>query len=272
MIRAALVLVLSIPFAYNWCGAISAHAADPVRLRVLTYNIHHGAGVDRKLDLNRIAAVIGQTDPDIVALQEVDQGVARSNRVDQPAELARLTGLNVVFGDNISFGGGKYGNAVLSRFTIVDHVNHRLPNVRNGEQRGVIEATIQVPRLSEPIVLFATHLDHRSDDEERLKSARAINVLAAKRTGQSCLLAGDLNDVAGSRTLNEFTKMWHPIQDKPLLTVPVTTPAKQIDFVLYRPADQWQVVEARVLPEAVASDHRAVFCVLQLQSAPSDRN
>ncbi|MCA9127909.1 MAG: endonuclease/exonuclease/phosphatase family protein, partial [Planctomycetales bacterium] len=121
-----------------------AHGADePIRLRVLSYNIHHGEGVDRKLDLERIAKVILSVKPDVVALQEVDRNVKRSEGVDQPKELARLTEMNVIFGANIELQGGHYGNALLSRFPNVQNKNHLLPNIGDGEQRGVIEATIE---------------------------------------------------------------------------------------------------------------------------------
>ena len=62
-------------------------AGGHLRLRVLSYNIHHGEGVDRKLDLPRIASVIKSVKPDLVALQEVDQGTERTNKIDQAAEL-----------------------------------------------------------------------------------------------------------------------------------------------------------------------------------------
>ena len=75
--------------------------AEERTLRVLTYNIHHGAGVDGKLDLKRIASVITGSKADIVALQEVDRNTARAGKVDQVAELARLTKMNALFGPNI---------------------------------------------------------------------------------------------------------------------------------------------------------------------------
>lgn len=92
---------------------------EPLRLRVLTYNIHHGEGVDGRLDLVRIAKVIQEVDPDIAALQEVDQNAGRSGQVDQAAELGRLTKMRSVFGGNIELQGGKYGNALLTRFEII---------------------------------------------------------------------------------------------------------------------------------------------------------
>ena len=81
----------------------------PREIRVLTYNIRHGEGMDHKIDLPRIAKVIVAAKPDIVALEEVDQGTRRASGVDQPAEFARLTGMNVVFGRNIAYDGGGYG-------------------------------------------------------------------------------------------------------------------------------------------------------------------
>jgi endonuclease/exonuclease/phosphatase family metal-dependent hydrolase len=144
------------------------------RIRVLSYNIHHGEGIDRKLDLERIARVILSVKPDLVALQEVDRNTDRTNKIDQPAELARLTKMHVAFGGNIEFQGGQYGNAVLSKSPIRRHKNHVLPNLDDGEQRGVLEVEVEFAK-GLPIVLFATHLDHRAKDRERIASARTIN-------------------------------------------------------------------------------------------------
>jgi len=240
----------------------TVNGAEPVRLRVLSYNIHHGEGVDRKLDLERIARVIREVEPDLVALQEVDQRVKRSGSVDQPAELARLTKMQVVFGANIELQGGHYGNAVLSRLPIIRHKNHLLPNVEAGEQRGVLEVELEM--ADERLLLFATHLDHRRDDCERIASARAINELALTQAKQPALLAGDLNDTPDSKTLAEFALQWTSASEKSLATIPVSRPTRQIDFLLYRPQNRWKVVEIKVLDEAVASDHRPIFAVLEL--------
>ena len=255
-IRAAALLAM--------LAGTTADAEDPLRLRVLCYNIHHAEGVDRKLDVERIGRVIRSVEPDLVALQEVDQNVTRTQGVDQPAELARLTKMHIVFGANIRFQGGHYGNALLSRFPIAWHKNHLLPNVDGSEQRGVIEAEVKVPGADLPLLLLATHLDFRADPRERLASAKVINDLVAKRPEQPALLAGDLNATPDSITLQEFEKSWTRANQKALATVPVNEPAKQIDFILYRPASRWTVIEVKVLGESVASDHRAIFAVLEL--------
>ncbi len=114
---ARILCVLALAFVAPASGAT---AAEPFRIRVLCYNIHHGEGVDKKLDLDRIAKVILSVSPDVVALQEVDRKTKRTNHVDQSSELARLTKMKVVFEKNIDFQGGHYGNAVLS--TRISHL------------------------------------------------------------------------------------------------------------------------------------------------------
>ncbi|MCL4203504.1 MAG: endonuclease/exonuclease/phosphatase family protein [Pirellulaceae bacterium] len=242
-----------------------------LRLRVLSYNIHHGEGTDRKLDLPRIAGVIRSVKPDLVALQEVDQGTQRTNQVEQAAELARLTGLNVVFGGNIRYQGGDYGNAVLSAMPIQRHKNHLLPQLDDGEQRGVLQVEIELPDQFGRLLLLATHLDYRADDRERIASAKVINQLASDGKDQPAVLAGDLNDVPDSRTLQELETVWTRANQKPLPTIPVDQPSRQIDFILFRPAERWQAVEVQVLDEAVASDHRAIFAVLELLPGKTNR-
>jgi endonuclease/exonuclease/phosphatase family metal-dependent hydrolase len=230
-------------------------------LHVVTYNIHHGEGTDGKVDIERIAAVIKQADPDLVALQEVDQKVKRSGGVDQPAELARLTGLHVVFGGNIPLEGGEYGNAVLSRFPIKRHENHLLPRTDGGEQRGVLEVELEVPG-KERLILLATHFDHRRPDAQRIDSAKVINALASKYKDEMVVLAGDLNDVPESNSLAQLLSQWKTATSEPMPTYPVQNANRQIDYVLVYPASRWRKHTGKVLDEAVASDHRALWVEL----------
>ncbi|MFG0333039.1 MAG: endonuclease/exonuclease/phosphatase family protein [Maioricimonas sp. JB049] len=242
----------------------TAPASEPLRLCVLSYNIHHAEGVDRKLDLERIAGVIRAVEPDLVALQEVDRDVRRSESVDQPAELARLTGMEGVFGGNIELQGGGYGNAVLSRLPVIRHENHLLPRFDDGEQRGVLEVEVTLPGDRGRLLLLATHFDHRRNERERIASAGAVNELVAKRPGLPALLAGDLNAVPESEPLRIIGEQWTRSNAEVQPTIPVKEPTRQIDYVLYRPEGRWKVIETKVLDESVASDHRAFLAVLEL--------
>src|SRR5437773_925395 len=119
-----------------------ADAELPREIRVVTYNIRHGEGMDHKIDLLRIAKVIVAAKPDIVALEEVDQGTKRTSGSDQPAEFARLTGMKVVFGRNIPYDGGGYGTAVLTKLPVRSSSSVKLKSYyestpEHKEQRGV---------------------------------------------------------------------------------------------------------------------------------------
>jgi endonuclease/exonuclease/phosphatase family metal-dependent hydrolase len=239
-------------------------ANEPLRLRVLSYNIHHGEGVDGRLDLPRIANVIREVNPDLVSLQEVDQNVARTNHIDQAKELSRLLGMQVAFGGNIDLQGGKYGNAVLSRMDIARHQNHLLPNTHGGEQRGVLAVELNLPTVEERLLFLATHFDHRRDEQQRLDSSQAINELLQEYPGRIALLVGDLNATPDSQTLAILQQRWRLANEQALPTIPVEKPTRQIDFILFYPSDRWRVIETKVLDEAVASDHRPLLSVLEL--------
>src|SRR6185436_14707317 len=121
------------------CQTAPQPAASPTTFRVMTYNLHHGEGLDGKVDLLRIAELTKREGADLVALQEVDKGVERTARRDFPDELAALTGLTCVFSNNYHFQGGEYGNAVLTRFPIKSWTNTHFKKVNETEQRGILQ-------------------------------------------------------------------------------------------------------------------------------------
>ena len=234
-----------------------------LRLRILSYNIHHAEGVDGKLDVPRIAQVILSVEPDLVALQEVDKNTTRTGKVNQDIELANLTKMNSVFGSNITFQGGQYGNAILSKFPIIKNKNFLLPNVDSGEQRGLLRSQIQISN-KENVLFFSTHLDHRRSDTERLASAEAINQIISLNNKSPAILAGDFNDVPESPTLKELGKLWLRTNKKILKTIPASKPSRQIDYIFVQPKERWKIIESQVLDEDIASDHRAIFSIIEL--------
>ncbi len=248
-------------------------AQQPDRLTVLTYNIQIGMGIDKKTDLERTAAVIRAEAPDIVALQEVDRKARRSNGVDQAVELARLTGMHMIFGkasvrEGIDEDGGDYGVTILSRFPIKRSQNRTLPFTRGYELRSVLEVEFDWPLHSGervPIRFFDTHFDNASEPD-RIASANLVNQLALTDTSIPTILAGDFNARPGSQPIQILSQQWTLAgagRDMP--TFPASTPRNQIDYVFYRPAHSWKVVEASVVDAPNASDHRPVRIVLEYQ-------
>ena len=250
-------------------------AAAPLRLRVLTYNIHHGEGSDRKVDLERIARVVSEQKPDLVALQEVDVKTQRTGGVDQPAVLAKLTGLHAAFGRGIDYQGGQYGNAILSRFPIRGTHVYPLPAKDGEERRNALVVTVR-PREDGPEITFvATHLNYR-DEAERLREAEEIHRVLKDREDKPTILAGDLNARPESKTIGRFVPGWKDAAAEggkgdagAAPTFPADKPNRRIDFVMLRPPAAWQVVETKVVAEPVASDHRPVLAVVELKPGAS---
>lgn len=247
------------------CAPLMKSAA-PTTLRVMTYNIHHGEGLDGKLDLSRIAELINRERADIVALQEVDKGVRRTAGRDIPAELASLTGLTAVFSNNFPFQGGEYGNAVLTRFPIKRWNNHHYKMLRAGEQRGVLKLTLDVH--GREVVLMNTHIDYRSDDAERWQNIGEIESLAAAHGDAPLILCGDFNDTPGSRVhqrLSEtFTDSWATVGVGDGFGFPADKPVKRIDYIWVCKTGSLKPINAWLTPSD-ASDHLPLIVEFELR-------
>src|SRR5256885_8646996 len=168
-----------------------APSTNAKTIRVMTYNIHVGVGMDKKLDLPRIAGVIKQQHPDLVGLQEVDRGVERTQRIDEIAELAKLTHMDYAFAFNLRYQGGQYGVAILSRFPI-SSFDHRLyKNTREAERRGFIRAEVAINGRT--VNFVTTHLDYQYDDGRVFEAEQLLSAL--KDVKGPLILVGDFNDV-----------------------------------------------------------------------------
>ncbi|HUF60878.1 MAG TPA: endonuclease/exonuclease/phosphatase family protein [Verrucomicrobiales bacterium] len=241
---------------------------QPLRLRVVSWNIHHGEGLDRKIDLERIAASLREWHPDLVALQEVDVKTQRSAGVDQAAELGRLMDMEVRFASAMEWGGGHYGLAILGPAAMSEVTIDHLPNEDGLEPR--IAASIELDIAPGQRIRFVnTHLTS-TGDALRLRQCQALTAAFADSELPS-VLAGDLNAEPGSPELEELGR-WLDFApeagSEP--TVPADQPGRRIDFAGPDRRSGSKVIESRVPGEAVASDHRPVLVVLELTLAPRE--
>ena len=250
----ALVVALASGRALN-----SAAQDSNTTFRVMTYNIHHGEGLDGKVDLQRIADLIKQEKADIVALQEVDKGVARTAKRDLPAEFAALTGMTCVFSNNYHFEGGEYGNAVLTRFPVTSWTNNHYTMLRKGEQRGILQLVLKV--AGRDLVFMDTHIDYRADDSERLINVDQIDAMLPAYAGKPLIMCGDFNDTPGSRTYEKlaarFIDTWKAAGSGDGFSIPAEKPRQRIHSLWILKGSPIEPVKAWV-PESEASDHRPV--------------
>ncbi|CAN5859293.1 endonuclease/exonuclease/phosphatase family protein [soil metagenome] len=245
-----------------------AATADPPgadTVRVVTWNIFGGNDLERRSNLERVAAVIDTLHADIVLLQEVDRLTARSGRVDQAAVLAAATGFHVVFGKSIDHGGGEYGNAILSRWPvqtsrIVPLDSLLPPELAAGvqEARTLLHIVVETP--AGPLHVGNTHLDHRATSPLRQPQALALLAYLADAVppGAAMVLGGDLNalpDAVEVRALgSRFTDAWIACGAGPGFTFRADRPDRRIDYVLFSAVS---CVSARVLDRPL-SDHLPV--------------
>jgi endonuclease/exonuclease/phosphatase family metal-dependent hydrolase len=243
---------------------------------VLTWNIHHGEGLDKKVDADRIAKVILSAKPDVVALQEIDRGVERTGKIDLITKLADLTDMTYAFGKTIDYQGGDYGNAFLTRFPILEERNLHYTLVQPGEPRGLLQLILNV--RGEEIVVASTHLESRSDDSARMSSVGELRTLLRGYSPRPVIVCGDFNDLPESRSITELKKdyidTWALVNRGEGFTFPSDAPRKRIDYILVlnnsksdsaSAAVQLRPLSARVLPSS-ASDHLPLLVEFELRT------
>jgi endonuclease/exonuclease/phosphatase family metal-dependent hydrolase len=197
--------------------------------------------------------------------------VRRSGGVHQAQRLGELTGLSVHYGPTQHYEGGLFGNAVLTKLPVKDVLIHPLPYTeatpeRTTYPRGFVAVTVEEPG-GKPIRFVSTHFQHNVE-EDRIAEAKAVNELIADRKdGIPVILAGDINATPESEPMKILLTKWQNVTDEPAApTVPSKEPTSRIDYLFFRKDDPFEPVEARVIPEAMASDHRPVFAVLRIKA------
>jgi len=241
-----------------------ANAQKQNVIKVLSFNILHGATTNGDFDLDKISQVIKDADPDLVALQEVDYKTNRAKKYDLATELGWRTKMAPLFARAMSFDGGEYGEGILSKTSFVQTRNMALPFTPGNEPRSAAAITT-ILSGGDTISFIGTHLDHLRDEKDRISQAKKINEVFSKNKYPS-ILAGDLNAVPGSNTMNIFEEIWMGSYDKknPQPTIPSDGPTKKIDYVMFLPENRWKLLDKKVICDAIASDHCAYLVTLEL--------
>lgn len=263
MRRVLIPLLLLVPLAACQPSGTSLPAPEAGTLRVVSYNIRHGRGMDSTVDLERTAAVLRALRPDVVGLQEVDNRVTRTGSVDQAERLGRLLGMHHAFGKFMDYQGGQYGMAILSRFPV--GAVREVPLPEGNEPRVALAVEVRPPGMA-PVVVVNVHFDWVAADRFRFAQATALTRFLASLPGP-WLLVGDFNDVPGSRTLALFQRRADQAR-KPRanrFTFPSPAPEKEIDYIFGGPRGRWTLDTARVVAETAASDHRPVVAEVRFR-------
>lgn len=226
-------------------------------VRVMSYNIRHGMGMDNKMDVERIGKLIIDMQPEVIGLQEVDSMVNRSGNIDILQLLSTQTGMYATFGFSILHDGGKYGNGMLTREKPLTVDKIALPGVREARTALIVEL--------KNYVVINTHFS--LDEAERVESVNIITELA-KKYDKPVFLIGDLNATPDSLPLEILKKEWQILSNPKQPTSPSINPVRTIDYVLgyVSNGQTYTKHNAQVIDEQVASDHRPLFVDIQLKN------
>jgi len=261
--KVKIVLLLTVLLAAQACRAQDL-SDNHIIVKILSFNIYHGATTRGDYNLDAIVRVIIDADPDLVALQEVDFRTNRSGKIDLATELGIRTKMAPLFGRAMFYDGGEYGEAILSKYSFISTRNVPLPFTPGNEPRTALEAVV-VLSSGDTIALIGTHFDHLNPETDRIAQAEKVNEVFASGPCPA-ILAGDLNAQPGSNPINILEEVWSSSYDKnnPEPTFPSDAPGKKIDYVMYFPAERWETLKTKVICDSIASDHCAYLVTLEL--------
>lgn len=242
-------------------------------LRVITYNIHRAIGVDRRFRPERIVRILRHYDPDVVLLQEVDEGAPRSRELNLAKELAAAAGYpHFALGHNVSLKKGRYGNATLSRFPILRERNIDLSVAESWIRRGCQHTTLDLNANGLRLEVFNLHLGlsarERSKQIELLKRSHELSSVDPQTP---VLVGGDFNDW---RSLLQplFTNGlgFGCATERPrgpyrcIPTYPAFSPQGGLDRLYHRGMKLLSVHSCRLQIARVASDHLPVLAEFEV--------
>jgi endonuclease/exonuclease/phosphatase family metal-dependent hydrolase len=233
------------------------------RLRVMTYNVHSCLGMDGKISPHRIARVIERFDPDIVALQEIDLGRARTRGHDQAKMIAEELGMQASFCPTVVRGNELYGHALLSRLPVEVHCTGLLcggPTAPNREPRGALLVKIQIEH--DHLYFLNTHFGlGRFERASQVADLLGEKWLGAIELDEPLIVCGDFNMVPGSLPYRALASRLHDVQlarsdFRPLKTFAALFPFSRIDHIFVSMHFEVQKIQ---VPQnhltRVASDH-----------------
>lgn len=222
----------------------------------MTYNVHRCIGSGGHDSTADITAVIGEAEPDLVALQELDAPETDEDEGAHHArDIARGLGMTLLFCRTFRRGVGFYGHALLSRTPLeLMRVTTFATVHADSEPRGAIWGKTEIAGRRLDVV--STHLGlSRRERKQQSHELLGAQWLGSGEMGAQRILCGDLNAVQHARTYRHFASQMNDAQrvlpgHRPRPTFPSTLPIVRIDHVFV-------TRDIRVLGVTVPRDARA---------------
>jgi endonuclease/exonuclease/phosphatase family metal-dependent hydrolase len=225
-----------------------------VALRIATYNIHRSRGLDGRTRPERIAAVLSDIDADIIALQEV---IGSGPRGGSHAEaIGAALGMGWVMAPARLLRGHHFGNAVLSRFPITQHLGHDL-SWKTCEPRRLQRVDVTVNGAA--LHIYNVHLG-TAILERRHQAQRLASIVSDRHVVGPKLVIGDFNEWMKGLATTLLSARLRSVDLKDFLprrrTYPGLFPLLHLDHIYYAGRVEVVAVELpRTRLALVASDH-----------------
>jgi endonuclease/exonuclease/phosphatase family metal-dependent hydrolase len=242
-------------------------------MRIMTYNVHGCVGVDRKLDVGRVAAVIAQSRPDVVALQELDVGRARSGGEDQAHAIASRLGMTFHFNPAINLAEERYGDAILTALPMRLAKCGPLPIMRQFralEPRGAVWAAVEVDGVE--VQVINTHLGLVPLEQRgQMASLLGRDWIDHEDCRAPAILLGDFNATSRYAVYRSAVARLKDVQTmmgpkRPTPTFPSRFPVLRIDHIFATEGVEVVDVHAPAGPLAqAASDHLPLVADLRVR-------
>jgi endonuclease/exonuclease/phosphatase family metal-dependent hydrolase len=233
-----------------------------VSFRITTYNVHKCRGLDGRRRPQRIVEVLRETDPDIIALQEVVGMDERERERNQVRFIAEELGFYYRIGENRRLYGGAYGNAVITRLPIAGEHNHDI-TWRKSEPRGCLQVSLALEDQQappHPLRIYNVHLG-TGFFERRYQATRLLEVLGDHSEDASPrLILGDFNEWPRGLATRLLEQHFYTAEPKRRLgrawSYPGILPVAHVDHIYYDPSLRLQKVTVhRSRLALIASDH-----------------
>ena len=211
---------------------------NPKAFRIASYNIHKGiGGVDRRYRPERIVETLNRYDADVVLMQEVDDQVPRSRRDCQVKLFSEALGMKYyAFQRNVRLKQGHYGNAILSRFPLVDeqHINVTIP-LKKRRRCLLAHCHLKVDGHQRTVLLANVHLG-LAGFERKMQLRKILDHATIQHTHRHTptIIGGDYNDVWGNLGKQVMVPAGFAAAGKAIRTFPAAFPARALDHMFYR--------------------------------------
>lgn len=241
-----------------------------MQFRLMTYNIHKGiGGVDRRYRLQRIVDVIAHYQPDVVFLQEVDDGVKRSGHDRQIQRLADALEMPFqAYQNNVAVKGGHYGNGILSRFPLGQKLDVDLQvSIKKPRRALIASAEISCGDQTQSLLLCNTHLG-LSGFERSVQIKRILALDHFNDRSVPFVVGGDFNDVWAEHGRKLMFPLGFQCAVDRAKTFPAALPIRSLDAIYYRGnLQRLDSFSGRIQLARKASDHLPVIADFEVVSS-----